>query len=200
MKFGVFDHMDAAGVPLAQQIEERLRLVEAYDRGGFHAYHLAEHHCTPLGYAPSPGVFLSAVAQRTQRLRFGPMVYLLPLYHPLRLIEEICFLDHMSGGRFELGIGRGVSPIEVGFYGIDAADGRARYVETLEVIRQGLASDVLTFQGKYFAFHNVPMVTRPVQRPHPPCGTGCAIQRAPCGRRLMASTSSPTGRPRSSAR
>jgi alkanesulfonate monooxygenase SsuD/methylene tetrahydromethanopterin reductase-like flavin-dependent oxidoreductase (luciferase family) len=172
MKFGVFDHMDAAGVPLAQQIEERLRLVEAYDRGGFHAYHLAEHHCTPLGLAPSPNVFLAAIAQRTRRLRFGPLVYMLPLYHPVRLIEEICFLDHMSGGRFELGIGRGVSPIEVGFYGIDAAEGRARYVEMLEVIRQGLASDVLTYQGRYFAFHEVPMVMRPVQRPHPPLWYG----------------------------
>ena len=86
MKFGIFDHMDNSGVSLGQQIEERLRLIEAYDRGGFHAYHLAEHHGTPLGLAPSPNVFLAAVAQRTKRLRFGPLVYMLPLYHPLRLI------------------------------------------------------------------------------------------------------------------
>src|SRR6516165_6540793 len=112
MKFGVFDHMDNSGVTLGQQIEERLRLIEAYDRGGFYAYHLAEHHGTPLGLAPSPSVFLAAVAQRTKRLRFGPLVYSLPLYHPVRLIEEICMLDQMSGGRFELGVGRGVSPFE----------------------------------------------------------------------------------------
>ena len=77
MKFGVFDHMDVnSSVPLAQQYEERLKLIEAYDRSGFFCYHLAEHHSTPLGMAPNPSVFLSAVAQRTKRLRFGPMVWL----------------------------------------------------------------------------------------------------------------------------
>ena len=94
-------------MPLHQQYEERLKLIEAYDRAGFHAYHLAEHHATPLGMAPSPSVFLAAVAQSTKRLRFGPLVYTLSLYHPLRLVEEICMLDQMSGGRLELGIGTG---------------------------------------------------------------------------------------------
>ena len=88
MKFGVFDHLDDAGVPLGELYAGRLKLAEAYERAGFHAYHLAEHHGTPLGCAASPGLFLAAMAQRTTRLRFGPMVYLLPFYHPLRLIEE----------------------------------------------------------------------------------------------------------------
>jgi alkanesulfonate monooxygenase SsuD/methylene tetrahydromethanopterin reductase-like flavin-dependent oxidoreductase (luciferase family) len=60
MRFGIFDHLDDGGVPLGQLFEERLELIEAYDRAGFYGYHLAEHHATPLGYAPSPGVFLSA--------------------------------------------------------------------------------------------------------------------------------------------
>jgi alkanesulfonate monooxygenase SsuD/methylene tetrahydromethanopterin reductase-like flavin-dependent oxidoreductase (luciferase family) len=77
--------------------------------------------------APSPGVFLAAVAQRTKRLRLGPLVYSLPLYHPIRLIEEICMLDQMSGGRFELGVGRGVSRIEVRFYGITPTTDRVRF-------------------------------------------------------------------------
>ena len=72
MHFGIFDHMDSQGVPLSAQITDRLRLVEAYDRCGFYAYHLAEHHGTPLGLAPSPSVFMAAIAQRTSRLRFGP--------------------------------------------------------------------------------------------------------------------------------
>src|SRR5262245_726152 len=133
MKFGVFDHMDDSGSPLGLQFENRLKLAEAYDRFGFHAYHLAEHHGTPLGLAPSPSVFMAALAQRTTRLRFGPLVYLLPLYHPLRLIEEICMLDHMSGGRLELGVGRGVSPIEVGFFGVDPAQGPRQFPEALRV-------------------------------------------------------------------
>ena len=70
--------------------------------------------------APSPSVFLSAIAQRTQRLRFGPLVYALPVYHPLRMLEEICMLDHLSGGRLEIGFGRGSVPLEISYYGQNA--------------------------------------------------------------------------------
>src|SRR5262245_51298552 len=118
MKFGVFDHLDASGQPLEQLYESRLRLTEAYDRAGMYAYHVAEHHATPLGLGPSPSVYLSAVAQRTKTLRFGPMVYLLPFYHPIRLIEEICMLDCLSKGRLQLGVGRGVVPRESASYNI----------------------------------------------------------------------------------
>ena len=178
MKFGVFDHMDDGGVPLSQQFEARMKLAEAYDRFGFHAYHLAEHHGTPLGLAPSPGLFMAALAQRTKRLRFGPLVYLLPLYHPLRLIEEICMLDHMSGGRLELGVGRGVSPIEVGFFGVDPAQGPRQFPEALRVIKQGLTSDLLTFEGEFYRCKDVPMILRPLQKPHPPLWYGVATPEA----------------------
>ena len=172
MKFGVFDHMDRAGGDLGRQFEDRLRLIELYERAGFHAYHLAEHHATPLGMAPSPSVFLAAVAQRTKTLRFGPLVYTLNLYHPLRLIDEICMLDQMSGGRLELGIGRGISPYEVGYYGVDPATGPERFAEALDVILNGLTHTRLTHQGRFFAFEDVPMEMAPVQRPHPPLWYG----------------------------
>ncbi len=172
MKFGVFDHMDRAGADLGRQFEDRLRLIELYERAGFHAYHLAEHHATPLGMAPSPSVFLAAVAQRTTRLRFGPLVYTLNLYHPLRLIDEICMLDQMSGGRLELGIGRGISPYEVGYYGVDPATGPERFAEALAVILQGLAQPRLNHEGRFFAYKDVPMEMQPVQRPHPPLWYG----------------------------
>ena len=132
MKFGVFDHLDLGAVPLGEHYENRLKLIEAYDRLGMRSYHLAEHHATPLGMAPSPSVFLAAVAQRTRRLRFGPLVYTLSLHHPLRVAEEICMLDQMSGGRLELGVGRGVSPHEVAYYGVDPAKAQAMYIEALQ--------------------------------------------------------------------
>jgi alkanesulfonate monooxygenase SsuD/methylene tetrahydromethanopterin reductase-like flavin-dependent oxidoreductase (luciferase family) len=172
MKFGVFDHMDEGDVPLGQQFAERLKLIEAYDRLGFYAYHLAEHHGTPLGLAPSPGIFLAAVSQRTRRLRFGPLVYSLPLYHPIRLIEEICMLDQLSGGRLEFGVGRGVSPIEVGFYGVDAEAGPRQFPEALQLIKQGLTADELTFSGEFYNFDKVPMVLCPAQKPYPPLWYG----------------------------
>jgi alkanesulfonate monooxygenase SsuD/methylene tetrahydromethanopterin reductase-like flavin-dependent oxidoreductase (luciferase family) len=172
MQFGVFDHMDGNGLPLQDYYEQRLKLIEAYDRAGFFGYHLAEHHATPLGLASSPSVFLSAVAQRTHSLRFGPMVYTLPLYHPIRLIEEICMLDQLSGGRFELGVGRGVSPIEVGFYGVDPQAGSRQFPEALQLIKQGLTVDELTFSGEFYDFERVPMVLRTVQKPYPPLWYG----------------------------
>jgi len=164
MRFGIFDHLDDSGLPLTRHFEERLRLIKAYDRAGFYGYHLAEHHNTPLGYAPSPGVFLSAVAQRTRQFLFGPMVYMLPLYHPLRLIDEICMLDQMSG---LYGVGRGISPVEVGFYGIDFEKGPRQFREAFEVIRLGLTSDVLTYHGEFYDFDHVPIVMKPVQQPYP---------------------------------
>jgi len=172
LQFGIFDHLDDSGLPLREHFENRLRLMEAYDRCGFRSYHMAEHHGTPLGFAPSPAVFLAAAAQRTRRLRFGPLVFLLPLYHPLRLIEEICMLDQMSGGRLEMGVGRGASPIEVGLFGVEPSEAMARYQETLEIVLDGLACDELTRHGRFYSFDRVPMVMKPVQRPHPPLWYG----------------------------
>ncbi|HWM48861.1 MAG TPA: LLM class flavin-dependent oxidoreductase [Xanthobacteraceae bacterium] len=172
MKFGVFDHMDRGGEALSQQYENRLKLIEAYDRAGFFCYHLAEHHATPLGMAPSPAVFLSAVAQRSKRMRLGPLVYILSLQNPLRAYEDICMLDQMSGGRLELGLGRGVSPIEIGYYGIDPDESRPRYQEALAVLMQAFTQDTLTFHGKHFRFDGTPVEIKPLQRPHPPLWLG----------------------------
>jgi len=174
MQFGVFDHLDLGTAPLGEHYENRLKLIEAYDRLGIHRYHLAEHHATPLGLAPSPSVFLAAVAQRTRRLRFGPLVYTLALHHPLRIAEEICMLDHMSDGRLELGVGRGVSPHEVAYYGVDPAKAQAMYIEALQVILQALASRTLSFAGDHYTFRDVPIELAPVQRPHPPLWYGLA--------------------------
>jgi alkanesulfonate monooxygenase SsuD/methylene tetrahydromethanopterin reductase-like flavin-dependent oxidoreductase (luciferase family) len=172
MKFGVFDHLDASGAPLAEFYEHRLRLAEAYDRIGIHALHVAEHHATPLGMAPSPSVFLASVAQRTKRLRLGPLVYTLALYHPLRLADEICMLDQLSGGRFELGVGRGVSPIEIEYFGFDPAKSQAMYLEAYQVVLKALRERTLSFEGEYYRFKEVPNPLSPLQKPHPPIWYG----------------------------
>lgn len=166
--FGVFDWIDHNGAPLHRLYEERLQLVEAAEAAGFYCYHVAEHHQTPLGMAPSPALFLAAAAQRTRRIRLGPLVFLLPLYAPLRLIEEVCMLDHLTGGRLELGVGRGVSPYELGYHGVDAARSRAMFQEALSVLLAGLTSERLTHEGTYYRYRDVPMVLRPLQRPYPP--------------------------------
>jgi alkanesulfonate monooxygenase SsuD/methylene tetrahydromethanopterin reductase-like flavin-dependent oxidoreductase (luciferase family) len=172
MQFGVFDHVDDSGLPLAEHYDMRLRLAEAVDGMAFHSYHIAEHHGTPLGLAPSPNVYLSAVAQRTKRVRFGPMVYVAALYHPIRLAEEICMLDHMSHGRLQVGIGRGAVGIEQQLFGLDPAIVPKRYAEAREVLLQALASDTVSFAGEHFSFTDYPMVLRPHQRPRPPLWYG----------------------------
>jgi alkanesulfonate monooxygenase SsuD/methylene tetrahydromethanopterin reductase-like flavin-dependent oxidoreductase (luciferase family) len=174
MQFGVFDHMDWGGRDLTQQYEDRLQMIEALDRHGFHAYFVAEHHCTPSGRAPSPNVFLAAAVQRTRKLRLGPLVYALSMHHPLRVFEEVCMLDQMSGGRFQLGIGRGISPIEMAFYGVDVPNANRIYLEAYQIIMQAMTAPVLNFEGAFFNFKNVPIEMKPVQRPHPPLWVGTA--------------------------
>src|SRR5439155_11578255 len=139
----------------------RLELLREYDAAGFFCYHVAEHHATPLGMAPSPGIFLAAAAQCTRRIHLGPLVYLLPLYNPLRLISEICMLDHLSGGRLEIGVGRGVSPYELGYHGLDPAASRAMFQEALAVLVAGLTHEQLTYEGKYYRYERVPMELQP---------------------------------------
>ena len=175
VEFGVFDHLDQRPGASAHDIyEDRLQLIAAYDRAGIAMYHLAEHHATPLGLAPSPSVFLAAVAQRTENIHFGPMVYCLPLYDPLRLIEEICMLDQMSNGRFEFGVGRGISPFEVAYFGVTKDSAMPSYTEAYEVLIRGLTSDTLSFSGDHFSYDDVPMVMKPLQHPHPPVWYGVA--------------------------
>jgi alkanesulfonate monooxygenase SsuD/methylene tetrahydromethanopterin reductase-like flavin-dependent oxidoreductase (luciferase family) len=166
--FGIFDHLDKRDAPVARIYEERLQLLEAADAAGFYSYHLAEHHQTPLSAAPSPAVFLAAASQRTRRLRLGPLVYLLPMYNPLRLIEEVCMLDHLTGGRLDVGVGRGISPYELRYQGVDPDRSRAIFHETLAVLTAGMTNERLTFEGEFCRYDNVPMELAPLQRPHPP--------------------------------
>jgi alkanesulfonate monooxygenase SsuD/methylene tetrahydromethanopterin reductase-like flavin-dependent oxidoreductase (luciferase family) len=168
LKFGVFDHLDRCGVPLDEFYDQRLAIVDVYEQMGFHSYHVAEHHGTPLGMAPSPNIFLAAIARRTQRLRFGPLVYLLPLYHPIRLAEEVGMLDQLAKGRLDVGVGRGRSPIELEYYGCDPSEAEPIFDEALEILRSGLTEGRVTFSGRHFTFVDVPVETRPFQLPHPP--------------------------------
>jgi len=172
LKFGVFDHLDDNGSARGEQFEQRLQLVALLEHEGYHAYHLAEHHSTPLGTVPCPSVFLAALAQRTKRIGIGPLVYVLPLHHPLRLFEEICMLGHLSGGRLQLGVGRGGALLEHQRYGIDPAAAQAMYHEAFEVLMRACATDVLNFDGRFYHFKDFLITTKPLQRPHPPIWYG----------------------------
>jgi alkanesulfonate monooxygenase SsuD/methylene tetrahydromethanopterin reductase-like flavin-dependent oxidoreductase (luciferase family) len=167
MKIGLFDHIEDGDRPLATLFDERLTFIQAADAAGFYCLHLAEHHATPLNMVPVPGVFLGAVARVTKRMRLGTLVYLLPLYSPLRLIEEISMLDHLSHGRLEVGVGRGVSPFELKFHKVAHEDSREIFVDAFKCLSAGLTTDSLSYSGPYYTYENVPIALRPLQQPHP---------------------------------
>jgi len=170
LKFGIFDHLERlSDVPLDQQYADRMKQIAKADQAGFHCYHLAEHHHSPLCTAPNQGVFLAAIAQHTQRLLFGPMVYVLPLHHPVRLLEEISMVDNLSGGRFQIGIGPGTGGgQEFLMWGGNPEEHKERFEETFKIIMEGLTHDYLSYKGKYYQFRDLWMELKPKQKPYPP--------------------------------
>ena len=168
MKVGLFDHIEYGERPLAQLYDERLQFAQAAEAAGIYCFHLAEHHATPLCLVPVPGVFLGALARATKTMRLGPLVYLLPVYTPLRVIEEIAMLDHLSHGRLEVGVGRGVSPHELRFHKVSFDYSREIFVDAFKCVRAGLSTDWLTYKSEHFNYDNVPIALRPLQQPHPP--------------------------------
>jgi alkanesulfonate monooxygenase SsuD/methylene tetrahydromethanopterin reductase-like flavin-dependent oxidoreductase (luciferase family) len=164
--FGLFDWIDSDGVRDAGQLyRERLDLLADAESAGFDIYHLAEHHGTPLGLAPSPSVFLAAAAVRTTRIRLCPLVYVLPLYHPTRLAEEIAMLDQLSGGRLEIGFGKGGNPYELLCYGVEPGDAQRRYQEVFDSLMRTLESGTID-AGNDAGRAAMPIRTR--QAPRPP--------------------------------
>lgn len=168
MKFGLFDHLERSpDRPLSTQFDERLEFAAAADEAGFYALQVAEHHSSPLNMVPVPGLWLSAVARATKRLRIGTLVYLLPLYSPLRLIEEICMLDQLSKGRLEIGVGRGVSPFEMRYHNVEHDQSREIFADAYACIRAGLGKEEFSYSGKHYTYDNVPFPFKPVQEPTP---------------------------------
>lgn len=174
MKFGIFDHIDTNGMAIGEQYAQRLRLVELYEKLGFYCYHLTEHHATDLGMASSPSVFLAAASQHTRTIKLGTLVYLLPLHHPVRLLEEIGMLDQLTGGRFQLGIGRGGQPAEHSRFGLAEEDLGPMFEEGLDILMQGLTGELKAHKGRYYDLPDVPLRIHPLQRPHPPLWYGTA--------------------------
>ena len=167
-EFGIFDSFDLGDSTPGEIIASRLDFAVAAEAAGFSHYHVTEHHGTPLSVCPSPALFLAALSQRTTTLRMGALVFVLPTYEPLRLAEEIAVLDQLTHGRLDVGVGSGVSPYELAYFGVDPAQARDRYAETLAVVLQALETGRMTHRGKLLRDYDVELSVGPVQRPHPP--------------------------------
>ena len=163
-----FDHLDRGReAPLADLYEDRLQMVERYEAAGIHCYHLAEHHATSLGMAPSPGVFLAAVAQRTSRILFGPLVYILPLHDPAPVDRGDLHARQSEPGAVSARRRARHLDLRGGSFRYSHTKIRGLYDEALEVLLNGLTSDVLNHDGRHYHYANFPMELRPVQKPHP---------------------------------
>ncbi len=181
MHLGLFMECDyREGSSVEDALDEAFELVATCEKGGLDGVWLAERHFASAdqlkragsGAVPSiasaPLVLASAIAARTARLRVGIAVSVLPLAHPVRLAEEIATLDHISGGRFELGVGRsGFATSYIG-YGIPYEESRERFQECLDILLLAWSRDSFSYSGKYFSFDDVGVVPKPRQKPHPP--------------------------------
>ena len=165
LHFGLFDWIEASTQRTPAEVyEHKLELAAAADQAGLHGFFIAEHQGTPLSIDGSPSVMLSALFQRTRRLRAGALTFCLPWYDPYRFYNEVCMLDQMSGGRLELGVGRGVSPIESLIFNLKSIEeSRARYRETLDIFFSACESKSLKYRGQ-----DVELYNKPVQKPWPP--------------------------------
>jgi alkanesulfonate monooxygenase SsuD/methylene tetrahydromethanopterin reductase-like flavin-dependent oxidoreductase (luciferase family) len=148
-----------------RQFEE----VELADRIGIDQIWFFEHHLLPNGPAPSPNLLIAAAARTTSHIRFANMVNILPFHHPLRVVSEAAMLDNLSGGRLDLGLGRGLRPPEFAAFGVDQAQSREMFLESVDLIRRLFADENFSYRGKYWSIHkDAPLSPAPLQKPHPP--------------------------------
>jgi alkanesulfonate monooxygenase SsuD/methylene tetrahydromethanopterin reductase-like flavin-dependent oxidoreductase (luciferase family) len=185
--FGIFDHIeDIPGTPTPKLLKDRLDLIKMADEAGFAGYHLAEHHGSDLCMAPNQEVFIAAATQITKNIRLGPMVKLLPLHHPVRIIEDLCVVDNLSNGRLDFGVGRGVAPIEHYWFGSNWPESTDRFVDTLGIICDAFATgEISSENSKYYDFPTIPMSTKPVQDPIPFWYPGSPVTAGRHGMNLM---------------
>jgi alkanesulfonate monooxygenase SsuD/methylene tetrahydromethanopterin reductase-like flavin-dependent oxidoreductase (luciferase family) len=170
MRFGFFDQLPCAeGYSERQRYRDIMAQIELGDALGFQTAWLGElHFSRPFSILANPLMVLAAAAQRTRRIRLGTAVTLLPLHNPVKVAEEAATADILSDGRLEFGVGRGTAPLHYVGYDIPQEESRERFEEGLDFILQAWTNESFSYQGKYFRAHDLTLVPRPIQTPHPP--------------------------------
>ena len=170
MHFGIFMEFGSRpGVPEADSFSEGFRLVDAAEELELDGVWLAELHFNPArSVLSSPMVVASSIATRTERLRIGMAVHVLPLNNPLRIAEEAATVDQISGGRFEFGVGRSGFARSYDLYGIPYVESRERFREALDIILEAWKGETFSYDGDFYSFEGATVSPRPYQLPHPP--------------------------------
>jgi alkanesulfonate monooxygenase SsuD/methylene tetrahydromethanopterin reductase-like flavin-dependent oxidoreductase (luciferase family) len=151
---------------------EVIETAELADQLGFHTVVVTEHHFVESGWCPAPLAVATAIAARTQHVRVGTGILIVPLFDPVRLAEEVAVLDTISNGRAVLGVGMGYRKEEFAGYGISFDDRSARWQEALEILPSLLSGESVSHSGEHFHFEDAVIRPAPVQRPHPPIWIG----------------------------
>jgi alkanesulfonate monooxygenase SsuD/methylene tetrahydromethanopterin reductase-like flavin-dependent oxidoreductase (luciferase family) len=169
MEFGMFHEFQALpGETAAQSFANSFAQIDAAERWGLDAMWLAELHFAPeRSVLASPLILASAIATRTKRMKIGTAVQVLPLCHPLRLAEEVATVDQLSEGRLIFGVGRSGFAHTYRTYGVDYAESRERFAETLEIVKRAFTEERFSHKGKYFTYENVRLAPKPWRKPWP---------------------------------
>ena len=169
MEFGVFHEFPRrSGQSDTEAFAEGFELVDAAEQWGLDVLWLAELHFAAQSVLASPLALAAAIAGRTERMRIGTAVQVLPLGDPLRLAEEWATVDQISRGRLIFGVGRSGFAQAYAAYGIPYAESRERFAEALAIIRAAWTEPTFSYHGTYHSYANVTLSPKPFQQPHPP--------------------------------
>lgn len=170
MNFGLFCLMTQRdpSQTIAQLYEENLQLVKLAEDIGFEIAWLAEHHFSNYSMCPSPHIMAGYLAGQTKRIKLGAAILVLPLYQPVRMLEEIGMVDILSGGRSVIGIGAGYQDFEFKRFGVKLEDNWAMTHEMLDIIELAYSQPSFSYSGKHYQLAEMPIAVRPLQQPMPP--------------------------------
>ena len=170
MEFGVFILAQQRGYHQTSQqvISNSIEQTIAAEQAGFNSAWYAEHHFNNYSLSPSPLMMIAHMAAKTTRIRLGTAVCILPLYHPARFLAEVGFVDTVSNGRLDLGIGSGYQEFEFERFGVNIADASVIYNEFLDIIPKGLNQKIFEYEGKFLKVPPSSIAVRCVQDPMPP--------------------------------
>ena len=169
MDIGTFLLMQSPSARPSTEIFARgVELGQAAESMGFRNVWLGEHHFSTYGYLSRPVQLATYIAAKTTRLRVGTAVIVVPLHHPLLIAEEVATLDLLSGGRLDVGFGRGYQHYEFERFGFQLDEARKRWDESIDIIMKAFERRPFTYDGKFFQLPETSVFPQPVQAPHPP--------------------------------
>ena len=169
MELGVFHEFSRLpGESEADTFTTSFEIIDAAEKWGLDVMWLAEQHFVTNSVLASPLAIAAAIAGRTERMKIGTAVQVLPLGNPLRLAEEWATVDQLSRGRLIFGVGRSGFARTYHGYGISYAESRERFAEALTVIKQAWTEPAVSFHGTYYEYDNVSVTPKTYQQPHPP--------------------------------